>query len=364
MQAILTRVESATNARRIGAVASEHRLNDDTYCGAMVAPDNPILARLWRGDAVESIHRGVWVVADIDGHVAASGGDPDQLIYARSSLKSIQALAFVESGAADAIGAGTAELAIAISSHDGEPIHLDAARRILQLAGLDESALQCGPARPKAAGQDHALAAIANNCSGKHAAFLATALHLGDAPARYLDAGSAVQRHVHAAVADLSGAGAELSTAIDGCSAPTFRLPIRSLATALARMANPDSLDPLRCAACARITDAAACHPDLVAGSTGRVDTELLRAAQGRWFAKSGAEGVQCVGVVGVGIAVAVKIDDGSARAAAPVAMALLDAFAGLDGASPGLDQWRAGPRSNSAGVEVGRLEVCLDVAG
>ncbi len=189
-------------------------------------------------------------------------------MYARSSLKSIQALAFVESGAADAIGAGTAELAVAISSHDGEPIHLDAARRILQLAGLDESALQCGPARPKAAGQDHPLAAIANNCSGKHAAFLATALHLGDAPAHYLDAGSAVQRHVHAAVADLSGAGAELSTAIDGCSAPTFRLPIRSLATALARMANPDIPRP-HCDALHALGSPTPrrCHPDLVAGA-------------------------------------------------------------------------------------------------
>lgn len=327
----------------------------------MVASDNPVQVRVWRGDAVESIHRGAWVVTDTDGNVVASSGDPQQHVFARSSLKSIQALAFVESGAADAIGAGADEMAIAVSSHDGEPMHLAATRRVLELAGLDESALLCGPARPKAAAGDHALAAVANNCSGKHAAFLATAVHLGDTPAQYLDDDTAVQRRVRDAVAEMSGAGSDLSTAVDGCSAPTFRMPIRSLATALARMANPASLEPVRRAACTRITDAAALHPELVAGSAGRFDTDLLRASAGRCFAKSGAEGVQCVGVVGAGIAIAVKIDDGASRAAAPLMVALLGAFGGLDDGAPGLDPHRAGVRANSAGVEVGRLEVWLD---
>ncbi len=331
----------------------------------MVAATNPVIAQLRRGDHVESQHRGAWVVVDTDGDVLHHCGDPDQLVFARSSTKSIQALPLIESGAADRLGVTDAELALTAASHNGEEVHIETARSLLWRAGLGDDQLRCGPQRPADAGLDVPATRIANNCSGKHAGFLVAAADLGDDPARYLGAGSRIQQRVLRAMFEMSGADpADVTVAVDGCSAPTFRLPLRNLATALARMANPEGLDPARVAACRRLVAAVAAHPELVAGTVvPRFDTDVVRVTGGRIFAKGGAEGVQTVGVVGAGLGFAAKIDDGSTRSLHRLTLGVLAALGHLQPTElEGLACWHDPVRRNSDGLDIGRHQLCPGV--
>ena len=323
---------------------------------------NPVVARLWRGGHVESIHRGAWVVVDTAGNVIDGRGDPEQPIFARSSTKSIQLLPLLESGAAATLGVTDDEIAVSIASHNGEPIHVDAARSLLARARLSDDHLRCGPQRPAGAGDDSPATRITNNCSGKHAAFLAGALHLGDDPADYIAPSSSVQRLVHRAVLDMTGADeSTMSTAIDGCSAPTFLLALSALATGLARMANPDDLAPARAEACRRIVGAARDHPELVEGTSATsFDTAVLRATDGRLFAKRGAEGVQTVGIVGSGVGFAAKIDDGSPRSIHPLTLVVLGRMGHIDARELDvLQHWTDPVRRNLDGLDIGRHELC-----
>jgi L-asparaginase II len=281
-------------------------------------------------------------------------------------VKSIQALPLLESGAADRFEVSEVELALALSSHGGEPCHTEPGAAWLARLGLGPEALRCGAhppydarARADLAARGEKPSTLHNNCSGKHTGFLCLACHFGVAPERYLDPADRVQQAVRAAMEEVSGVEpGELATAIDGCSAPTFRLPLARLATALARVANPEGLAPVRRAACERLLAAAARHPELVAGHRKRLCTDLLRVAQGRLFPKIGGEAVYVIGVRGAGRGLAVKIDDGEARALPAVVLALCERFGLLDAAElRALSAWRAGPLRNWAGIEVGRVE-------
>ncbi|MEM7287925.1 MAG: asparaginase [Actinomycetota bacterium] len=327
----------------------------------MPASDNPIVAEARRGPGAESLHRGAWVLVDTDGRVLDSAGDPDQSVFARSSTKSIQAIPLITTGAADAFDVTDREIALAISSHNGEPVHAEVAAGLLARIGLDPDALRCGPQAPAGSARGTEGRSITHNCSGKHAGFLATAIHLGDDPRRYLEPESAVQREVRATMSALTGADQSIvDTAIDGCSAPTWILPLRSLATGLARVANPGDLPDDVAAAARRITAAAAAHPELVGGtSTRRFDTHALRASGGRLFAKGGAEAVQTVGVIDAGVGFAAKIDDGSTRALHALTLSVLDRHGLLaDHEREALASWADPVRRNAAGIEIGRLEI------
>ena len=326
-----------------------------------------MLSRVWRGERVESQHRGTWVLVSSAGDVLASAGDPEHPVHARSSIKSVQALPLVETGAALHFGFSEEELTLAVASHDAEPVHTERVAALLERIGLGPEHLQCGPQPPGNRETRLALyrsgrvpGAIHNNCSGKHAGFLALALHLGVDPERYLDPESESQRLVRRAVEEMSGAaGDRLTTAIDGCSAPTFRLPLRHLARAIARVASPGGLPAARREACERITAAVAAWPDLVAGTRGRLCTDLSRATGGRLFPKIGGEAVYVVGERGGGRALAVKIDDGAFRGLHPVVIALLERHGMLSAAeADALESWRHPVLKNWAGLEVGRLEV------
>ncbi len=330
-------------------------------------PDNPVLTRIWRGHAVESQHRGSWVLVDTEGAVVDGAGAFDRPVFARSSPKSLQALPLIESGAADRFGFGPEELALAAASHDGEPLHTAVVERMLARAGLTVEHLKCGTHRPTSRVAARELvargeepSALHNNCSGKHAGFLALAVHLGEDPGRYLDPESRVQRAVRAAVEEMCGVEpGELEVAIDGCSAPTFRLPLRRLATGIARLTTPTNLAAERRAACERITAAAAAHPALVAGSNGRLCTDILRATNGRLFPKIGAEAAYVVGVVGANRGLALKVDDGAVRGMQALLIELLRRHGFLDDAQvAALGAWCADPLRNWAGLEVGRVEV------
>lgn len=281
---------------------------------------NPVLLERHRGAHIESVHRGAWVVVDSMGSIVDGVGAKRAPVFARSSTKSIQALALLETGAADAFGYDDADVALALASHSGEAIHTSRVAAILARAGLDEAALDCGATPPTDAATRRALfasgakpSALHHNCSGKHAGFLVLARHLGVDPAAYIDPNSASQARVRQAMLEMCAlADDELHVAVDGCSAPTFELPLHKLAQGIARVANPDDQSPTRIAACRRMLAAAAKHPELIAGTKKRLCTDLVRVTGGRLFPKVGAEAVYVVGHRDRDLGFALKLDDGS----------------------------------------------------
>lgn len=335
--------------------------------GRHADPQNPVLVRRWRGERAESLHRGAWVLVDTSGNVLAGAGTSDVPIFARSSTKALQALPLIETGAADRFFYDTEETALALASHNGEPCHTRVVERILARLGLSETALHCGPHQP----YDHDTAfemrrrgelpsSLHNNCSGKHAGFLALAAHLGTAPELYLEPECEPQQRVRQAVLEMTGtAPADLSIAIDGCSAPTFQLPLRNLAWGFARFANPAGLDPERRKACERLADAVARHPELIGGTQNQICSAIARATGGRLFPKIGAEAVYIVGERGGDRALAIKMDDGQKAGLLPLILHLLRRF-GLarEEELDALSRWAAGPIRNFAGLDVGRTEV------
>lgn len=330
-------------------------------------PDNPVLVRVWRGTEIESQHRGSWVLTDPSGHVFAGAGEYAADIFTRSSVKSLQALPLLETGAAQHFGFSDAEVALALASHNAEACHTDGVAAVLARLGLDARALQCGAQPPGDPEAKRALrergaspTALHNNCSGKHAGFLALAKHLGAPVETYLERESPGQRLVRKAVVDLTGVdSAGLGSAIDGCSAPTFRMPLTALAQAFARVSNPSGLAPLRRAACERMLTAVEHYPHLIAGHHQRICTDIARVTGGRLFPKIGGEAVYAIGVRGGERALALKIDDGSTRGLHALLVDLLRRFQFLSAEeAAALESWEEKRLKNWAGLDVGRTEV------
>lgn len=292
---------------------------------------NPVLIEVLRGTIVESVHRGAVAVFDADGKPILEIGDTSKPVFPRSAVKAIQALPLVESGAADVYGFGNRELALACASHSGEPAHVELARSMLARAGLDGSALECGTHWPSNHDAEIALAraggapnALHNNCSGKHSGFLCTCVHSGIAHEGYVKAGHGLQEMVRDAMQSVTGAahGAD-ERATDGCSIPTYAVPLKSFALGFARMATTNGFGPERAKAAKRLFAACMAEPFFVAG-TGRADVALMEAAPGRIFAKGGAEGVHCAAIPELGLGIALKCDDGAGRAGEAMVAAVL----------------------------------------
>lgn len=283
---------------------------------------NPVLVEVTRGGLVESRHRGSIAVVDADGRRAVALGDVDAPVYPRSAIKALQALVLVESGAADRFGFGSEELALACASHNGEEGHVAIVARMLKRAGLDASALKCGTQWPLHEESARALAraggtasALHNNCSGKHAGFLCAACMLDADRGSYTEAAHLVQREVKAALENLGGAEIpDSARATDGCSVPTWAMPLANLARAFARFGTGVGLTPARAQAAARLRAACAEKPWHAAG-TGRLCTDVMTAFGARIFIKTGAEGVCCAALPEQGLGIAVKCDDGAGRA-------------------------------------------------
>jgi L-asparaginase II len=338
-----------------------------------MTPD-PILVEALRGGVVESFHRGAVAVVDADGAVHSALGDIDRPVFPRSAVKLLQALPLVASGAADALGLGEAELALACASHGGEPMHVATAATMLAKAGLDEGVLECGAHWPSHDASMKALARaggepgpLHNNCSGKHAGFACLGCWIAgsDDPgarrrflAGYVQPEHPVMREISAALQAATGWDlARSARGIDGCSIPTFAIPLRHLALGFARVATGQGLSTDHARAATRLRRAIAAAPEMVAGS-GRLDTRLMRRLGARLCCKVGAEGVYCAALPELGLGVAIKMDDGNTARAAEVALAaLLQRLLPLAGedaalvaalAEPPLRNWR--------GIEVGRL--------
>ncbi|MFN0186959.1 MAG: asparaginase [Aquabacterium sp.] len=308
---------------------------------------NPVLVHALRGSTVESFHRGALAIVDADGAVVRALGDIDRPVFPRSACKALQALPLVASGAADAFGLDDAELAMACASHSGEPGHVATAASALAKAGLDVNALECGAHWPYHDGSLKALAregreptALNNNCSGKHAGFVC----LGCLMARergldargfvrgYVQPDHPVMREITASLAAATGADyAHAPVGTDGCSIPTYAVPLRALALGFARFGTGTGLPQGFDAAAARLRRAVAASPFHVSGSNG-FDTRVQQRLGERVFCKVGAEGMYCASVPARGIGIALKMDDGNnARAAEVVMAALIEALVTLD---------------------------------
>lgn len=325
---------------------------------------NPILAEMTRGNVVENLHRGAFVVVDAMGRVIASAGDIDRPVFPRSAIKSMQALAIVTSGAIDKFHLTDEELALACASHQGEQFHVEGVMHFLNHLGLGIGDLECGAhapsfpaAREKLRGRGEQPSAVHNNCSGKHSGMLAVAEALGVPTSHYVDRDHPVQKAVRAGIELVVGEPlSEGRCGTDGCSIPTWAAPLRAFARGFARMATGEGLPPDIATATHRIFDAAIAHPELV-GGTGSLDTDVMRAFGGRLMQKGGAEGVQCGAVRDKGWGYALKVDDGNMSAShAMVATLLLSISDPDDTQRSVLERFATQTIRNVRGLDVGRL--------
>ncbi|WP_116598765.1 asparaginase [Primorskyibacter marinus] len=316
------------------------------------------ICEAWRGPLLESQHLGHIVVCDGSGQVVQAIGDPEAVIFPRSSCKMIQALPLVTSGAADAQGLSETRLALACASHSGAPLHVAEVKRWLADLGLGDDDLRCGtePSRDKALrfemirdGQKPCQ--VHNNCSGKHAGFLTLSQHLG-AGADYVDPDHPVQTACRDAFEEVTGMTSP-GFGIDGCSAPNFATSMHALARSMAFFATAHSRnDPLSRAA-ARLAAAMRAWPEHVAGK-GRACTLLMRAAKEPLVAKTGAEGVFIAILPGRGMGIAVKAADGATRAAECAIAATLVQMDVLDADHPDVVSFMTPTLLNRRGLEVG----------
>ncbi len=271
----------------------------------------PLEVRLLRGGSLESVHRVHAVVCDQRGRVLMRAGDPQRLSFVRSALKPFQAQVFVASGAADQAGNDDRGLAIACASHAGTPAHAREAFKLLWNADLETDQLQCPIPKGGTSPLEH-------NCSGKHAAFLASCRRMHWPLESYLQPDHPLQQQVLKQVGDLLGMpGAELVTARDDCGAPTLQLQLAQMALLFAHLGASEQAD------LERLSRAMLAHPELVAGA-GRFDTEVMLRGHGQVLSKGGAEGIQCLSRVGEGLGLAIKVEDGASRAKQAVALHLL----------------------------------------
>jgi L-asparaginase II len=325
---------------------------------------NPVLVEVLRGQHIESAHRGAVSVCDAAGRALLEIGDVSRPVFPRSAVKAIQALPLVESGAADALGFGDRQLALACASHRGEPAHVELARSMLASASLEESALECGVHWPTNHDATVALAhsgqlptALHNNCSGKHSGFLCTCKHIGLAHRGYVAFEHPFQATIRETMEDVTGAPHDAgNSAIDGCSIPTYAIPISNLALGFARMATGERLSADRAKAAKRLFSACMAEPFFVSGSDA-ADRSLMQAAPGRIFVKTGAEGVYCAAVPELGLGIALKCDDGASRAAETMVAAVLAKLLNSDEPlSARLDELARPDIPSRKGVAVGQV--------
>jgi L-asparaginase II len=277
---------------------------------------NPALAELTRGSIVESMHRGAFVVAHADGNAVQSSGDIHRPVFPRSAVKAFQCVPVIETGAADRFGFTPEEIALCCASHTGEDEHVSVASSMLAKMGLTQAAYECGVSWPERMADRVALvkaaqepAAIHNNCSGKHAGMLALALQLNAPLKDYVKLDHPVQQAIAAEISRYCEVDiATAPTGIDGCSVPTWALPLHNLAMGFARLLATNDITGKR------IAEAVRAHPFMIAGS-GKFDTDVMRAVP-RLFIKYGAEAVYCGAIPHAGLGFALKIDDGAGRAA------------------------------------------------
>jgi L-asparaginase II len=272
------------------------------------------LVRQIRSGLEESVHSGDVAVVDVEGRVIASAGDPQIALFARSSMKPLQASVSLSLASFDF---PPAEVAVMCASHNAEPVHVETVRSLLARAGVPETALRCPPARP----WDEETAAMAperlpinSDCSGKHGGMLAACTSQAWPLDSYRSPGHPLQGAVLQAVLQATGLP-RVHVGVDGCGVPVHGMPLEAMARIYARLTAPagwGALEPH----IGRAVEAMTAEPYLVAGRN-RVDTAVMQAVPGL-VVKGGAEGLMCAAWLVGGLGVAVKIRDGSPRATGP----------------------------------------------
>jgi L-asparaginase II len=293
---------------------------------------NPILVQATRGDMAENVYRGCYAIVDAEGNTIHAVGNIGSKIYPRSSLKSIQALAVVESGAAKEYRLTAEELALACASHNGEERHVTGVRQWLAKLGLSEAALECGVHNPMGREASAQLArlrekptAAHNACSGKHAGFLTLTQYLKYPTAHYVNLNHPTQVYINRIIADVCEVDVETAPkGIDGCQVPLIGMPVWSLALGMAKLARPRQLKASLKRAAESIVAAMQTHPYLIGGA-GRFCTDVIHHTEGKVLVKMGADGVFSGIIPAKGWGIALKIDDGHLKAAEVAMLTLLE---------------------------------------
>jgi len=332
-------------------------------------PDVAPIAEVTRGGHVESIHFGAVAVVNAQGDLLYHAGDPYFLTFTRSTLKPFQALPFLRDGGLAHFGFGSRELALMCASHSGEEMHTSIVQGMLAKAGCDEHHLRCGshvPSHYAVAGKqpppDAAFNQLHNNCSGKHAGFLAYCVQHGLQLDSYIDPLHPLQQAIRREVSLIAGlAETDLKRGIDGCSAPNYAMPLARLAYAYARLAQGGK-DSYYGSMTGELFGAMTAHPELVSG-TGRFDLAFMQAAPGDWVAKGGAEGVQAIGIRSTGLGIALKVADGNARALYPAALSVMRQLGLLPsiGGTP-LAAWVEPHITNLRSVRTGEVRAIINL--
>jgi len=319
-----------------------------------------------RGEAVESSHHVHVAVCHAEQGLIASAGNPACRSFVRSAIKMFQVMPFVEAGGVAHFGLSHEELALCTASHGGEPFHVSAARAILAKAKVTDTALVCGPHLPMHEPTAQAMVVagekpgrIHNNCSGKHAGMLACCVQQQWVTNGYHRPAHPLQQRIRSTLERWMRITAdEIDSAVDGCGLPTFAIALDAVATGCAHFAAAAADSQ---SAPAAIFGAMVDHPEFVAG-TDRLDTDLMRVAAKRVFAKVGAEGFYCAGVPSMKLGVALKVADGARRAAEPALLAVLQKIDALGAAQIGaLDKYVQPKVFNTRHELVGYLRTSLD---
>jgi L-asparaginase II len=333
------------------------------------------MIRVMRGGLLESLHRGHLAVVRPDGALLDALGDPDFPTFLRSAAKPFQAVPVVEDGAFERFSFTPRELAAMCGSLSGQDFHVEAVSSILSKIGVSETALQCGvhppshrPTAKKLLESGEKPRPIHNNCSGKHAAMLALCVFHNWDTEDYVSSAHPVQVHIKRFVAECCGLSPEeLGEGTDGCGVPVFRAPLRAVARGYARLAWPEGDETLpekRIKAIRLLVKACVENPEMVAGDE-RICTDVMRAAPGRVFAKTGSEGSYGISLLEGGLGIAFKIEDGSMRALPSAVVEILLRTGTLrNGEERALASYHCQVLKNHRKEKVGVIEPCLEWRG
>ena len=299
--------------------------------------EGPLVVEVKRSIFVESAHLVDAVVVDVNGKIAAKYGACESLIFPRSAIKMIQALSFVESGAVESFDLSDKHIAISCASHLGETMHTKLVQEWLEKIQLQENFLECGShfpydesARNELIRKEQVPHAIHNNCSGKHCGMLTTALQLKESPRGYSQYDHPIQKRLRKILSELAGQNYEkIPWGVDGCSIPTYALPLESIAKSMTALLPGAKVSSERAHAAARILKSIQAEPLLISGTKG-LCSQIIKISKGRVIAKTGAEGVFTALIPEQGLSIALKVHDGATRASESAIVHLLHSLGGL----------------------------------
>ena len=331
---------------------------------------NPILVEVYRGEVLESFHRGVICIVNENDEVIFSMGDVQQLCFPRSAMKFFQQIPLLTSGAVEHFGFTQKEIAIFCGSHNGEAEHVETVQSILNKIGLTADDLLCGPQMPTLKEDANYLIKndlqpkrIQNNCSGKHAGFLAYCVYNNLPTKDYINVNHPLHQAILKVVADFHNYPIEkIQNGVDGCSAPIFAFPVINQAIAYKNLVYPTKFDEATQKACKTMVDAITAYPEMIAGQK-RYCTDLMKEADGQLIGKTGADGIYSIGLVNQHMGICIKVDDGKMGPQYNVAQTVIEQLGILSAEkNERLRHYVAFENKNFGGLTTGETKACASV--